>query len=336
MKSPVTFFSRCRPQGVDAIEIVLESNRIFIGYPMARPGEDYNPRRLRACVVDPSCDEAEWTLYHSMADHARRRQYSQNRNLIRRVTVGSIAMIPRPSSGVVYCGLVKGEFELVDTPSWYDRYMQIRGDTDGPSTWHAGDICQCWELDALTPVAYSRIPVWIRRSLFGRSTYGVVPPNELGGDPHKALSGIIANQATFARDWTLDLGVIEKRLLEDLSPSSFEHLVVSLLQLEHPHEIWSHVGGSGDGGVDGIASSEDGNLVALLQCKWQYDGGQVFIEASSSESGLKRRYLASLQYPGEGAPKRADVVFLGRKRIAELVAKHHARLPEALSMRIGK
>ena len=50
------------------------------------------------------------------------------------------------------------------------------------------------------------------------------------------------------RAWTLDIEEIKRRLAEDLTPTSFEHLVVSLLQLEHPTETWQYTGGPGDGG----------------------------------------------------------------------------------------
>src|SRR5205085_721411 len=76
--------------------------------------------------------------------------------------------------------------------------------------------------------------------------------------------------------WTLDRQEIERRLLDTLTPSSFEHLVVSLLQLEHRHETWSQVGGPGDGGIDDVGAAEDGAVAALLQCKWQYDGQDAF------------------------------------------------------------
>ena len=45
-----------------------------------------------------------------------------------------------------------------------------------------------------------------------------------------------------------DLVEVERRLADFVGPSTFEHLCVALLQLEHPDEIWEHVGGSGDGG----------------------------------------------------------------------------------------
>lgn len=54
--SPIVFFSRCKPQDVDAIEIVLAEKRIFIGHPMARANAVYDPHNIKQCVVDLSCE----------------------------------------------------------------------------------------------------------------------------------------------------------------------------------------------------------------------------------------------------------------------------------------
>ncbi|MBC8065471.1 MAG: restriction endonuclease, partial [Chlorobia bacterium] len=321
---------------VDAIEVVLKSTRIFIGYPM-HSGTEYNPRGLRSCIVDPSCSDDDWLVAH--ASSSKRSQFNQNRNLIRKVTPGSIAVVPRPSSGLVYCGLVKGPFEIVDSPLWYESYLEIRAkqgraEVDGDSWWHAGDISQGWEVDEWREIPYSKIPAWIRRSFFGRSTYGVVGKNELGQDPHEAMLRILHQAGRAVRSWSLSPDIAEERMLEDLSPTSFEHLVVSLLQLEYPAEVWSHVGGSGDGGVDGIGSTDQGDLIGLLQCKWHYHGGDCFADDVRVRHDDLRLYLATLQTNTRIGTLR-NLVHWDRSRIAKLVLKHHDRLPQAMSMRIG-
>src|SRR5690348_10737098 len=182
MMHPIVFYLRCKPQNVDAIEIVLSEKRVFIGYPMQRAGVGYDPRKLKECVVDLSCGDDEWNAAHAASD--KRREYNQNRNLVRKVEIGSIALVPRPTRGVIYCGRVSGRFELVNAPPWYDRYMKIRGDADDESRWHAADVAQCWTVDEFRPIPVPRVPAWIRRSLFGRSTYGVVHPDPILGDPY--------------------------------------------------------------------------------------------------------------------------------------------------------
>jgi hypothetical protein len=149
------------------------------------------------------------------------------------------------------------------------------------------------------------------------------------------ISEILLEDSFKRRDWTLDLEEIEKRLLDDLTPAPFEHLVVSLLQSEYPNEVWIHVGGSGDGGVDGIGVSPNGCDISLLQCKWQYWGEPVFPNNSVWGEKVKRRYLAALHCPEEGVSPDSNCEFLDRSKIVRLVAKHYLRLPQALSMRIG-
>lgn len=333
MTEATVFFSRCKPQDVDIVDIVLSENRIFIGHPMARQGARYDPGNLKACVVDPYCSDEEWAAAHAQSD--RRRQFNQNRNLVKRVAIGSIAMVPRPSRGVIYCGRVIQDFELINAPPWYVRYMQIRGDKDGDDHWHAADVAQCWVVDTFKPIPVPRVPAWIRRSLFGRSTYGIIHRDTVCGDPREALLKVIETDGFERQSWTLNLETIERRMLTDLTPSTFEHLVVSLLQLEHPDEVWSQVGGSGDGGIDGVGAGPHGDVTGLLQCKWQYWGGQVFPADNAWAFGANsfRKVLAALRYPEDLAP--TDCEFLNRQRIAELVIKHHQHLPQAISMRIG-
>jgi hypothetical protein len=333
MGKPIVFFSRCRPQEVDGIEVVLDARMVFIGHPMARENSKYNPKNLKACIVDPSCSEDEWYEAHSRS--TKKRQFNQNRNLIEKVVPGSIAMVPRPSRGLIYCGRVKSGFELVDCPEWYEKYMMIRGDVDSDETWHAADVAQGWTVDEFRSIPLPRIPAWIRRSLFGRSTYGVVKPDEIAGDPLPVISDAMEADGFETQDWTLDPIDVEKRLMSHISPSAFEHLVVSLLQLENRHEVWSQVGGSGDGGIDGVGAGKDGRVTGLLQCKWQYWGGDTFPLDPVWVRGTHgiRKYLAVLRHEVSTPPH--DCTFLDRKIIADLVIKHHTMLPEAIAMKIG-
>ena len=94
MASPIVFYSRCKPQDVDAIEIVLAEKRIFIGHPMARAGAHLRFRRnIRKCVVDLLVGEMNGMGPDATSD--KRRQFNQNRNLVRNVGIGLIALVPR-------------------------------------------------------------------------------------------------------------------------------------------------------------------------------------------------------------------------------------------------
>ena len=130
-------------------------------------------------------------------------------------------------------------------------------------------------------------------------------------DSHATLDRLIDYPEQIAREWTNQQDEIEWRLLTDVGPSTFEHLCVALLQLEHPDETWAHVGGSGDGGVDGIGADANGNVVGLLQCKWRYDGEPLsFATPWSNDSKAQRRIVASLIH-SRSRPSSSDAGRLG-------------------------
>ena len=145
----------------------------------------------------------------------------------------------------------------------------------------------------------------------------------------KSTGHIVCNSHNFQQPssgWTTNISKIEQRLVSAIGPNEFEHLVVALLQLEQPYLIWRHVGGSGDGGVDGLGLEANGTLCAILQCKW--NGG-----SPDPEHWQREYYFASLLE--EPLPDDSSVHIWDRCKIAELVKKHAQRLPWALSMRIG-
>lgn len=336
---PKVFFSRCKPHKIDAIEVALESKRLFFGYCLKKTGATYNRHDLGSCIVDVSCDEEAWNAHTSGSD--KKRQHTQNRNFVQKIdeVPGSIALVPRPSRGVVYCGYVQGKFELVNDPSWYGTWEQIwlkSPGTERPeAAWIAGEVAQTWRVDEFRPIPLPRIPAWIRRSLFGRSTYGIVRPVE-GMDPYDALKEIIETDVFPARTWTRNETEVKKRLIADVTPNAFEHLIVSLLQLEHPHEIWTHVGGSGDGGLDGIGADAHGNVVGLLQCKWHYWGEELELNSLwTSGAGQVRAILASASHE-EAVQVPKDFDFLDKDTTAQLLLKHADALPQAKAMRIGQ
>jgi Restriction endonuclease len=333
----VVFFSRCKPRYVDALQIALNNSIVFFGYPMRREGVSYNRHALKSCLVDPSCSETEWVAARRLLPE-KQNQYRQNFNFVRKVGLNSIALIPRPSLGVVYCGRVNGSFNLVDDPEWYEDWERIWSlqypseDANRPDSYLAGEVAQLWHVDRFVPVPVPRIPAWIRRSLFGRSTYGIVPVD--GIDPHVVMSDILNSPDFPVRGWTMEAGEVANRLKTDLVPASFEHLIVSLLQLEYPDEVWTQVGGSGDGGVDGIGADNAGRVVGLLQCKWAFHGKRVDWPDVWTGTSACRRYVASLIHTANVSLHDSSI-FLGRDEITQLVLKHAAKLPLALSLRIG-
>ena len=344
MINPVVFYSRCKPQQVDILEIALREKRIFIGHPFLKPDMNYDPSNLKKCIVDLKCPENEWVRYLKLNPNSnKQKNYSQNRNFAGKIGKGSIALIPRPSRGVIYLGKVKSDFELINSPPWYDEYLKLRTKSannqneviDNVEFLHAADIGQCWEVDEFTPVPFTKFPRWILRSLFGRSTYGIIPDNS--EKTYKAIEDILSEKSFRQREWTNDLNEIERRLREDLSPSAFEHLMVSIFQLENPNEIWWHTGGSGDGGLDGVGANLSGELTSLLQCKLRLDGKTPIFDVDFDDLEFiknKRRIVASIFHDTDFSFEKGEIEFFGVSKISKLCLQHSANLPQAISMRI--
>ena len=330
------FFSRCRPQEADAADLAVKERRVFAGSPAWRPGGPRDRHRLRESIVDLRCPDDEW--YALKPDFSPpSKQYQSNRNLAWEVEPGAIALVPRADRGVIYAGRVTAPFTLVDDPPWADDYLQLRIDQGlhvNDEIWLLGDIAQCWEVDRFRSVPFPLVPAWIRRSLFGRSTLGRIKPlEELDLDPFPVLDRLLDDPRHAVPTWTIDPDVVWRRLVEAVGPGTFEHLVVALLQLEHADQIWAHVGGSGDGGVDGIGADERGDVVGILQCKLAYWGAEVLPAAREEHKGV-RRILASLIHGGERhEPEGAE--FWDGDRVTKLVVKHADRLPLALTLRVG-
>ncbi len=337
MGEQIVFFSRCRPQNADAIDLVLREQRVFIGWPAWRPGKKLRKGHLRDAVVDlASCSDEEWSRLCADRRFGEgcRRQFTQNRNFVRSVGIGSIALVPRPERGYVYVGRVEASLELFDDPPWGGQYLQFREEcglpTDG-EIYHLADVAQCWKVDHFRKIPFSAIPAWIRRSFFGRSTYGRIPNlDELNLSSYEWMDRLLDSKVRVRDGWTQAIREAETRLISQISPNAFEHLCVALLQLENPTETWIHVGGSGDGGVDGIGLDKDVQLTGRLQCKWAYSGTY---EPPIGKS-VPKQILASLIHRQDVQPPK-DYEFWSRRRIAELVIKHADRLPVAISLHIG-
>lgn len=335
---PAVFYSRCRPQDADPIDIAVREHRVFIGYPAWREG--IQPRRghLREAIIDFDCSQTEWI--EATRGFPDRKMFTQTRNFARKIQTGDIAMIPRPVRGVVYTGRVINPFQILNDANWANEYLELRksqGLDASDEFSHVGDVVQCCEVDNFVAVPFATVPAWVRRSLLGRSTFGFVGHLPvLNLDPYTALVDLLDNPKRAVRPWTTSLAEVERRLAESVGPNSFEHLCVALLQLEHPKEIWEHVGGSGDGGLDGVGADADNPacVVGFLQCKWAYGGGELSIADVAAPSNA-RQVLACLLHP-EKLNTLPGVELWSRQTIASLVLKHAQALPLAMSLRIGR
>jgi hypothetical protein len=336
MTEPIVFFSRCKPKMSDAVDLALKYRILFIGYPLRRADALYDPRNLGSCIVSPDANELEWEAARRRSD--KNNNYMMNRNFAKTVKCGSVALVPRPDRGLVYVGIVKGKFEFVDCPEWYEEYLTLRAaqglSQDVNGEWHAGDICQIWRVECFHALAYPKVPAWIRASLFGRSTYGRVKDLPEGQSAHSVLTGLVSginNETKVASGTREDVAC---RLSNYLTPSIFEHLMVSLLQLEQRDYRGMHVGGTGDGGADGLCYSAEDRLLAVLQCKFRFYGNlNAEIERCKTKSQSVELYFATFHHVRKIVPM-PGVQILTQHNIVDLVIKHRRALPVAVTLGI--
>ncbi|MDE0341652.1 MAG: hypothetical protein OXK82_00515 [Deltaproteobacteria bacterium] len=335
---PIAFYCRAKPQECDAFVIFDQARRVFIGYPLVRRGEAYDSRALSTCLVSPTCLQEEWEAHTAGRS---KREFTRNRNFVPCVTKGSIVVIPRPSEGAAYVARVTGPFEIVNAPPWTQAYLKLRMqlglDCDDDSCYHTGDVAQGWPVDEYRRIDLSRVPGWLRRSFLGRSTYNQLPPHPLDSQitAFQVLEEILEGSPRLEAPWTLELDAIKKRLVDALNnPCAFENLVVELLQLENPGELWHHTGGPGDGGIDGVGSNEAGEVVGLMQAKYYAKTAPDL--GSLTTVGRRPRCYTAVFLPENPEGPTDGSRLLCLDWIASAVQRHWRRLPLALTMRIGE
>ena len=117
-------------------------------------------------------------------------------------------------------------------------------------------------------------------------------------------------------------------------PNLFEHLVVSLLQLDYPKEVWHHTGGPGDGGIDGFGSDLSGRTVAVMQAKYVGDDLHDFGVLSTGDLPIRRYWAEFL--PGRQSNLPQGVELLDPDWAVAAIRRHWRSLPLALTLRIGE
>jgi len=343
MSNPVVFYSKCRPQDADAWPIAMEHKIVFLGYPPWRhEAPDPNMQRgYKEALFDVSAGPACASLLSGMT-RGYRAQVSQNANLVAAVTPHSFVIVPRPEAGVCYFAKVAGKFEVVDSPSWGQHYLDLRegkGLANSPAADHIGDVVQCWPVDEWRTVPFPLVPRWITYRLLSRNTAGLIYGlPDLSLEPHRRVEALLSGRDEMAGRTKPTTAAL---LAEWVSPSVFEHLVVHLLQLEAVSgERWHHVGGSGDGGVDGLAVSSEGRVVGALQCKWHYGGdvrslGEQLAEKIRPSWPDASVVVAVLLSPNSRPPALPEgIAYLGLEDVASLLEKHADALPMARTLGI--
>jgi hypothetical protein len=324
------FYVKSRPQNADIIEIVRDEQRVFIGYPPWCA--EYDPADMASCVVNLRTASDGWRNEISGYHQAM----TTNRRFAQSVNIGWIVAIPRPGDGLCWLAEIAQAFEVINDPPWRSRYLDMRrrlGLERSDEASHVGDVVQSWRISNLVSVPFGRIPRWISYRLLSRQTIGEISgvrERELSAYPvlKRAIDGI----SDPPLEETDDLIEIERRLLTFVSPAALEHLAVALLQVERPDEMWWHIGGSGDGGSDGLGYDRHWLQSGQVQCKWLFKGSRLS-EIFEESRGTTKRILVSLIH----GPVDEDVpnaMFWGSREIAVLVKKHSQELSIARSLRI--
>ena len=321
----LVFYVKCRPRGLDLWNLACKYKRVFIGYPPWKKGlvELTEPDRSKwpATIQDISSPTFD---YSAIRNPSWRRIITANRNLSKRIAPGSIVLVPRPRECVCYLGRVARQFEICSEDAYVSSALAYKTPDYESDLELWGDVAQTWPVVAWIPVPFSFLPGWTRYRVLSRNTAGIVDhPEAL-----KTMEALLANPTTIPVDWlpTSDPTKVLQRMQYHLTPAAFEHLTVDLLQLEHPHEHWLHVGGSGDGGADGLGYDDAGAIAGAVQCKWQLPSVPI-----DRLPLAPRVYIATLS---QQRPKRLKLdgdLLLGRD-VARLLLKHAGRPPAAGSL----
>jgi hypothetical protein len=238
------FYCKGRPQGADIAQFSVEHGRVFIGYPPWRREKELDHRLLPDSIIDVGSEDPS-----SAYPPKQRTQFTKNKNLVRKIDSAEEAyvLVPRPGQGVCYVGRVTGKFRVENDPVWANEYLSLRkrqklGIDDEAG--HIGDVVQCWPVKfSKSSIPFTLIPGWIRYQNMGRVTAGIVH-NNVGGVDEICASEIA--QKMYIGSWgsNVDLSLttspreIERRLIRWLTPTSFEHLAVSLLQCSVSSEVF--------------------------------------------------------------------------------------------------
>jgi hypothetical protein len=335
------FFARCKPYGIDAIELARDNCVVFLGYPLKIAGADQKHNSIHQHTVDLFADDQAWFAAKEAVTDADydfpvsyKREAQSNRNLARDIKAGDIAVLPDAKRGVAYVGEVIKGFELLDSPPWLKQFEEILQENRKgglhEDDWDAAEVAQVFRVRSFVKVPLLELGHY-NASLRGRRRFGRISDPEAD-----TFFGALIRGERRRRPWTLDHDEVKQRIRQEATPTDFEYLMVSLLQLEQPDRRWRVVGGSGDGGADGVAADDEGKPVAVLQCKLRYHGEDVFGAGTRGRNGDDvDHYLAAMFHVADPAIP-SGVRFLDADEVARLVISHHQRLPAAISWRIGQ
>lgn len=345
---------------LDLLNFFQKSGRITIGYVAWRQtdiaSQEWeslagNLKALNLHILPPK--QAVDTLHFAARRDAKIIKF--NATLQEQIKADDFIVIPRPATGRFFLGQVASSFTVFDDdPSdllGEEEKREILSIADSePNRSHAicnlyGQVLQGWRLrplgelgekqEFLREVPLFLVPSVIRKAMASRRSHGRV--SIPGGKSNVDLTARILNGllgSTMKRERPSEL--IERLRLE-LTPQSFEHLCVDLLNCESNGARWIHVGGAGDGGIDGAGFDATGALVGVLQCKYQANVSPRALVAKVREllkglaGGNVRIVLASLWHEGQwtqnDVAKDSNATVWGGKVIEALCEKYKLKIP---------
>lgn len=330
-------YMKCRPNGVDLMPIVRKYRRVFIGYPAWLQDPEWNPRDLSKALVRIDDDDtfARALLHEECRARGYKSRITRNRHLAKSLGRDSIVVIPRLEDGVCYLGRLAGPFEFVSDPSeWACDFEDLCERKRGVrNEYQLAEAVQSWSLtEEPRSIPFSLMPKWL--ALLKRDAIGSIPDRPDGGRRAiDELNDLYEGRTISDLSATSDIEIVEARLMDWVGDRQLEHLVVEILQCEHPNQRWWHTGGPGDGGADAIATTLRGEVIATLQCKWQYSGPIAELAGAGLSDHFKsepvHRYIAVLHDSKIETTSDANITFFGRRSLAELLLKHRNRIPFA-------
>lgn len=274
------FFVKNKPQGADMINLVLKYNRVFIGYPAWKNGIERNPEDIARAVYDMKRDDFTKS---DLSDKLNKRQKNgtfRHVKYAKKVQPGDYVIVPRVGSGTCFIGKIESPFEIDVDLSRHKEYLRLRKEQNLDTTEvvngqkiysHLGDVIQSWKVESFQEVPFPLVPRWISYRLMHRSTIGWIR-NKLNGqlNAYQTIDKIYNDEYQFDSSFTDNVEVIKKRLYERTTPDELEVMITSLMKLEYPNLLWTHTGGSGDGGADGLGMSQNrsNEIKSIIQSKW--------------------------------------------------------------------
>ena len=343
MTAKQIFFVKGRSYGsMNLLPAFEELGRVTIGWLPWIGSElaNCNGDRLDQCFADISSLQDYETITDINGDRLTtqaRTQLNKTKNFVARVKDDCFIIIPRPDIGAFYIGRIDGEFHKF--PFHLDeiaKYLPETHSLDSRESWDRyGQLLQGWNLkrldsNALQPVflrriALHRVPGVLRKIMACRQAHGAVVVETAALEYLNSYLDAISKGNNPPKPTShLD------KLRFTLTTTSFEAMCIELLNCRDEF-VWMHVGGAGDGGIDGAAFDREGNLKAVLQCKFESNAPlKNIVEKLRKSLDKNVKVIAATlwnkaNWSASDAPDNLEILL--PKDIADMTEKYSSRIP---------